>query len=63
MTTAKPTLRDGVVGVAFVTSSSWAVTFCCSEHGCLLDSVSSTMTCVGWLTVADCRPGPLTWHM
>ena len=42
------------------TVSSCAVTFCGSEAGLLLESVS-TMTCVEWLTVADCRPGPLTW--
>ena len=36
-----------------------AVTFCGSEA--VLESVSFTMTCVEWLTVADCRPGPLTW--
>ena len=40
------------------TVSSCAVTFCGSEAGLLLES---TMTCVEWLTVADCRPGPLTW--
>ena len=43
------------------TVSSCAVTFCGSEAGLLLESVSSTVTCVEWLTVADCRPGPLTW--
>ena len=30
------------------------------EYGLPLDSVSSTRMCVGWLTVADVRPGPLT---
>ena len=54
--------RLALVGVAsFETVSSCAVTFCGSEAGLLLESVSSTMTCVEWLTVADCRPGPLTW--
>ena len=54
---------DGLVGVALEISSSWAVTFCGTEHGLLLESVNSTMTCVGWLAVADCRPGPLTWQV
>ena len=48
------------VGVAFETSSSCAVTFSGSEYGLPLESVSWTRTCVGWLTVADVRPGPLT---
>ena len=47
------------VGVAFETSSSCAVTFSGSEYGLPLESVSWTRTCVGWLTVADVRPGPL----
>ena len=42
------------------TCSSSAVIFCGTEHGLLLESVSSIMTCVRWLAVADCRPGPLT---
>ena len=41
-------------------SSSSAVTFCWSEHGLSLESLSSTRTCVKQLTVAECRPGPLT---
>ena len=49
-----------VVLVAFETSSSCAVTFSGSECGLPLESVSWTRTCVGWLTVADVRPGPLT---
>ena len=49
-----------VVVVAFETSSSCAVTFSGSEYGLPLESVSWTRTCVGWLTVADVRPGPLT---
>ena len=49
--------RLALVGAAsFETVSSCAVTFCL-----LLESVSSTMTSVEWLTVADCRPRPLTW--
>ena len=52
-----------VVLVAFETSSSCAVTFSGSECGLPLESVSWTRTCVGWLTVADVRPGPLTWHV
>ena len=44
--------------VRVVTVSSCAVTFCGSEAALPLESVSSTMTCVEWLTVADCRPGP-----
>ena len=47
------------VGVASSeTVSNCAVTFCGSEA---LQSVSSTMTCVEWWTVADCRPGPVIW--
>ena len=53
----------GLVGMVLVMSSSSAVTFCWSEHGLPLESLSSTRTCVGWLAVADCRPGPLTWHV
>ena len=52
-----------LVGVALEMSSSSAVTFCWSEHGLPLESLSSTRTCVGWLVVAVCRPGPLTWHV
>ena len=51
------------MGVACGTRSSSAVTFCCSEHDLLLESLSSTRMCVGWLAVADFRPGPLTWHV
>ena len=36
------------------------MTFCGTV---VLESVNSTMTCVGWLAVADCRPGPLTWQV
>ena len=55
--------RLALVGVALEMGSSSAVTFCWSEHGLPLESLSSTRTCVGWLAVADCRPGPLTWHV
>ena len=48
------------MGVACEGGSSSAVTYCWSEHGLPLQSVR---TCVGWLAVADCRPGPLTWHV
>jgi hypothetical protein len=64
--TSGPTLADisgRAVGVASAMSSSSAVTFCWSEHGLPLESLSSTRTCVGWLAVAECRPGPLTWHV
>ena len=55
-------VRMGVAcgGVAFVTSSSLAVRLSACECGLSLESVSSTRMCVGWLTVADVRPGPLT---
>ena len=53
---------DGVVGVALEMCSSSAVTFCGTEHSLLPESVNSIMICVGWLAVAVCRPGPLTWH-
>ena len=49
-----------LVGVAFETSWSCAVIFSGGEYGLPLESVSSTRMCVGWLTVADIRPGPLT---
>ena len=52
--------RPSLVGVASEMSSSSAVTFCRTEHYLLLNS---TMTCVGWLAEADCRPGPLTWQV
>ena len=61
--TTKPVLRDGLVSVASEMRSSSAVTFCWSEHGLPLESLSSTRTWVGWLAVAECRPGPLTWHV
>ena len=48
------------MGVAFITSSSWAVRLTVGGCGLALESVSSAMMCVGWLTVADVRPGPLT---
>ena len=50
----------GLVCVAFITSSSWAVSL--SVNGCslALESVILATMCVGWLTVADVRPGPLT---
>ena len=48
------------VGVVFETSWSCAVIFSGGEYGLPLESVSSTRMCVGWLTVADVRPGPLT---
>ena len=54
-----PDISGGAVGVA----SSSAVTFCWSELGLPLELLSSTRTCVGWLAVAECRPGPLTWHV
>ena len=40
--------------------SSCAVTFSGSEYSLQLESVIWTRMCVGWLTVADVRPGPLT---
>ena len=51
------------VGVACEEACSSAVTFCWRELGLQLESLSSTRTCVRWLAVADCRPGPLTWHV
>ena len=48
------------MGVVFEISWSCAVIFSGSEYGLPLESVSSTRMCVGWLTVADVRPGPLT---
>ena len=42
---------------------SCAVTFSGREYGLPLESVSWTRMCVGELTVADVRPGPLTWHV
>ena len=51
------------VGVDFITGSSWAVTLIVSGCDLALRSVSSTIMCVGWLSVADVRPGPLTWHV
>ena len=53
-----------LVGVALVEAScSCAVTFRGSECGLPLESVSVTRMCVGWSTVADVRPGPLTWQV
>ena len=43
-----------------LTSSSWAVRLSVSGCGLALESVSSTMMCVWWLTVAEVKPGPLT---
>ena len=51
------------VSVAFTTISSWALRLSDSGCGLALESVSSTMMCVGCLTVADVRPCPLTWHV
>ena len=48
------------MGVVFETSWSFAVIFSGGEYGLPLESVSLTRMCVGWLTVADVRPGPLT---
>ena len=47
------------MGMVFETSWSCAVTFGGSEYGLPLEFVNSTRMCVGWLTVADRRPGPL----
>ena len=63
MATIMPDLGDGLVGMPSEMSANSAVTFCWSEHGLPLESLSSTRTCVGWLAVAECRPGPLTWHV
>ena len=63
MATSTSNLSGGAVGVASEMSSSSAVTFCWSEHGLPLQSLSSTRMCVGWLAVAESRPGPLTWHV
>ena len=53
-----------LVGVVLVQANcSCAVTFRGSEYGLPLESVSVTRMCVGWPTVADVRPGPLTWHV
>ena len=48
------------LGVGFIMTCSWAVILSVGGCGLALDSVSSTTMCVGWLTVADVRPGPLT---
>ena len=53
-------LDQGHQFLAFEISWSCAVTFSGSEYGLPLESMSSTRMCVGWLTVADVRPGPLT---
>ena len=53
-----------LVGVVLVEAScSCAVTFRGSEYGLPLESVSVTKMCVGCSTVADVRPGPLTWQV
>ena len=44
------------MGAACGMCLSLGVTFCLCEHGLPLESLSSTRTCVGWLTVADFRP-------
>ena len=49
-----------LVGLAFETSWNRAVIFSGGEYGLPLESVSSARMCVGWLTVADVRPGPPT---
>ena len=52
------------MGVVLVeASSSCAVTLRGSEYGLPLESVSVTRMCVVWSTVADVRPGPLTWQV
>ena len=52
------------MGVVLVeVSCSCVVTFRGSECGLPLESVSVTRMCVGWSTVADVRPGPLTWQV
>ena len=48
------------MGGALITRSSWAVTMSAGGYGLAPYSVNSTIMCVGWLTVADFRPGPLT---
>ena len=60
--TTKCDNSDKAVSEASVMSFSLAVTliFCWSEHRVPLES---TRTCVRWLAVAECRPGPLTWHV
>ena len=54
--------KGGSLAYGGVASSSWAVilTVAVSGHGLPSESVSSIMICVGWLTVADVRPGPRT---
>ena len=47
----------------FEASCSCAVTFRGSEYGLPLESVSVTRMCVACSTVADVRPGPLTWQV
>ena len=49
-----------LVSVVFETSWSCAVIFSGGEYGLPPEFISSTRMCVGWLTVADVRPGPLT---
>ena len=50
----------GLVGVAFITSSSWEERLSVGGCGLALQAFSLTVIFVGWLTVADVRPGPLT---
>ena len=52
-----------LLGVASEVGSSVAVTFCRSEQGLPVESLTLTVMCVRWLAVAECRPGPLTWHV
>ena len=53
-------LDQGHQVLVFETSWSCAVIFSGGEYCLPLESTSSTRMCVGWLTVADVRPGPLT---
>ena len=47
------------MGVACGISSSWAVIFCCSEHGRPLESLSSTVSPSHWIATA---PPEITRH-
>ena len=49
-----------IFGGTFVMSSNCAVRLNISGCCLPLESVSSNKMCVGWLTMADVRPGPLT---
>ena len=53
----------GSCGTAFDMCSSFAETASGRENGVLNESVTSIVMWVGWLTVADVRPGPWTWHL